>query len=258
MFNKNQIPEKQIAILIDFENIGITSIQSLIDRLSDYGRITIKRAYADWSKVSKNRDQILKLGIEPIHIFRSPTKRKNTCDIRLTIDAIELLFTSPVDTFVIVSSDSDFVPLVNKLRSSGKIVYVACDNSKALDTLKISCDEYFEIEPNKDIQGSGTDSVNKVRKESSTPKTVRKSQTATKPKIDNLIEQQIDIAWSNRTTTNGKSIPGPNAAADVVTVLKIPKLKNSPYKTLQGVLEASHLLKEHWLRNKNTIVRKSI
>jgi uncharacterized protein (TIGR00288 family) len=258
MYNQNQTSEKQIAVLIDFENIGLTDIRSLFDRISENGRITVKIAYADWSKASKSRDQILELGIEPIHIFRSPSKRKNTCDIRLTIDAIELLFSTPVDTFVIVSSDSDFVPLVNKLRSSGKIVYVACDNSKALDTLRISCDKYFEIEPNKGIQEIGAESANIANKKPNTPKTVKKAQTATKPLIDNIIEQQIDQAWAKRATANGKSIPGPNAAGDVVTILKIDKLKNSPYKTLQGVLEASPLLKEHWLRKKNTIFRKFI
>ena len=108
--------DEQIAVLIDYENVGLNTIQKLFDELANFGKITLKRAYADWSKANNSRDQILELGIEPVHIFRSPSKRKNTCDIRLTIDAIELLFTSSIDTFVIVSSDSDFVPLVNKLR----------------------------------------------------------------------------------------------------------------------------------------------
>ena len=115
----------QVAVLIDFENVGLSSVRWLFDQVSDMGRITIRRAYADWSAAagkrdqSQQRDQLLELGIEPIHLFHS-VSGKNSSDIRLAIDAIELMYLSPVDTFVIVSSDTDFVPLVSKLRAAGR------------------------------------------------------------------------------------------------------------------------------------------
>src|SRR3990172_11200006 len=105
--------DRQIAALIDFENVGLDSIQWLFDQISDIGRIIVKRAYADWSDAGNKRDQLLELGIEPIQQFHGGPIGKNSSDIRLAIDAIELLHQSPIDTFVIVSSDSDFIPPVN-------------------------------------------------------------------------------------------------------------------------------------------------
>ncbi len=135
--------ESQIAVLIDFENVGIESIQGLFDQLSNIGRIIIKRAYADWSKSKSPREQLFKLGIEPILIFRSTKSGKNASDIRLTIDATELLYQSSVDTFVIVSSDTDFIPLINKLRSAGKVVIGAGKNETKSDNLIRACDRYI-------------------------------------------------------------------------------------------------------------------
>ncbi|MFC1965196.1 NYN domain-containing protein [Chloroflexota bacterium] len=138
--------DMQIAVLIDFENVGLSSIQWLFDQISDVGRIIVKRAYADWSVASNRRDQLLELGIEPIQLFRSASGGKNSSDIRLAIDAVDLLYSSPVDTFVIVSSDSDFVPLVSKLRAAGKTVFGAGERAKTPATLVKSCDRYFYID----------------------------------------------------------------------------------------------------------------
>ncbi len=144
--------DRQIAVLIDFENVGLKSIQWLFDQVSDVGRIIVRRAYADWSLASNRRDQLFELGIEPIQLFRSVSGGKNSSDIRLAIDAVDLLYSSPVDTFVIVSSDSDFVPLISKLRSAGKTVFGAGEQAKALPTLVKSCDRYFYLGQDEDTQ----------------------------------------------------------------------------------------------------------
>jgi len=138
--------EHQIAVLIDLENVGLNSIQWLFDQISDIGRITIKRAYADWSSARNSREQVLQLGIEPIHLFHAGGSGKNSSDIRLVIDAVDLLYQSPIDTFVIVSSDSDFVPLVSKLRAGGKSVIGAGRQATAARSLVISCDRYFYLD----------------------------------------------------------------------------------------------------------------
>ena len=144
---KREIPvEQQLAVLIDFENTGLQSIQWLFDQISDIGRIIVKKAYADWSVARDKRDQLLELGVEPVHLFRSSGGGKNSSDILLTIEAIELLHQSPVDTFVIVSSDSDFAPLVSKLRAAGKIVIGAGYEATTSRTLVISCDRYFYLD----------------------------------------------------------------------------------------------------------------
>ncbi len=140
--------DRQIAVLIDFENTGLSSMQWLFDQVSDIGRITVKRAYADWAN-SRNRaagDQLLQLGIEQIHRPPSAAAGKNSSDISLVIDAVELSYQSPVDTFVIVSSDSDFAPLVRKLRASGKTVIGAGRQDAASRTLVISCDRYLYLD----------------------------------------------------------------------------------------------------------------
>jgi uncharacterized protein (TIGR00288 family) len=139
------VADRQLAVLIDFENVGLDSIQWLFDQLSHVGRIIVKRAYGDWSSAGSRRDQLLQLGIEPIQLFHA-AQSKNSSDIRLAIDAVELLYQSPVDTFVIVSSDSDFVSLVNRLRAAGKSVIGAGREETTPHSLVISCDRYYYLE----------------------------------------------------------------------------------------------------------------
>lgn len=138
--------DSNLAVLIDYENVGLDAIQRLLDQLSDVGRVIIRRAYGDWSVQRNKQDQLLELGIEPIHQYHSNKSGKNSSDIRLAIEAIDLLYNNPVDTFVIVSSDSDFVPLVGKLRSSGKSVIVAGRREATSPTLIKSCDRYIFLD----------------------------------------------------------------------------------------------------------------
>jgi len=138
--------EPNVAVLLDYENVGLDSIQYLLDQLSDVGRLIIKRAYADWSVERNKRDQLLEMGIEAIHHFRSTRSGKNSSDICLAIDAVDLLHGAPIDTFVIVSSDSDFVPLVSKLRGAGKSVIGAGRREAVSPTLVKSCDQYIYLE----------------------------------------------------------------------------------------------------------------
>jgi uncharacterized protein (TIGR00288 family) len=140
------LPEAQIAVLIDYENVGLDAIQHLFDQLSDMGRIIVKRAYADWSAAGRRRDQVLELGIEAVHHFHAAKYAKNSSDISLAIDAVELLYRSPVDTFVIVSADSDFVSLVSKLRAAGKTVLGAGRRDVVSPTLVKSCDRYIFLD----------------------------------------------------------------------------------------------------------------
>ena len=150
--------DRQVAVLIDDENVGLGSVEWLFDQVSNLGRILIRRAYSDVSKGGTPRDQLLELGIESVHVFQSSSSGKNASDIRLTIDAIDLLYSSPVDTFVVVSGDADFVPLVNKLRSSGKMVIGAGRQKSTSATLVKACDRYFYLD-----QHEKSDEVSKPR-----------------------------------------------------------------------------------------------
>ena len=138
--------QKNVAVLIDFENVGDSSLDNLFDTISDIGRTIIKRAYADWSQVKQTSVvHLQKLGIEAIQNFHASNSAKNSSDIRLAIDAIELVYRSDVDAFVIVSADSDFVPLVNQLRASGKTVVGAGRQDVVSPSLVRSCDRYIFI-----------------------------------------------------------------------------------------------------------------
>ncbi len=138
--------DSQIAVLIDFENVGLSSVQRLFDQISDVGRVIVKRAYGDWSEARSHRDRILELAIEPIHLFHSVRSGKNSSDLRLAIDAVDLLYQAAVDTFVIVSTDSDFVPLVSRLRAAGKTVIGAGPKATAPRTLVIACDRFLYLD----------------------------------------------------------------------------------------------------------------
>lgn len=138
--------EREIGVLIDYENVGLGSINSLFDQVSDIGRIIIKRAYADWSKAGGTAEQMLELGIEAKQHFRGSGSGKNASDISLAIDAVDLLHRSPVDTFVIVSSDTDFVPLVSTLRAAGKMVIGAGRRGVVSPALVHSCDRYIFLD----------------------------------------------------------------------------------------------------------------
>jgi uncharacterized protein (TIGR00288 family) len=173
MTTSGQTADAQLAVLIDFENVGLNSIQWLFDQLSHVGRVIVKRAYGDWSAAGSKRDQLLELGIEPIQLFHA-AKSKNSSDIRLAIDAVDLLYQSPVDTFVVVSSDSDFVSLVNRLRAAGKAVIGAGREETAPHSLVISCDRYYYLE-----------------KTGRRPKGVR---TGRKRKRDNLLPRAIEAS----------------------------------------------------------------
>jgi len=137
----------QLGVLIDYENVGLGSIQWLFDEISSLGRIIYRRAYTDWAKAGGQRDRLLELGIEPVQVFQASGSGKNSSDIRLVMDAVELLYQSPyVDTFVIVSADADFVPIVNKLRSAGKTVIGAGRRKAASKMLIKSCDRYYYLD----------------------------------------------------------------------------------------------------------------
>ena len=147
--------ETQLAVLIDFENVGPSHIRWLLDQVSEVGRIAVKRAYGDWS-TGKGSGALLELGIEPVQVFRTGSSGKNASDIRLTIDAIDLLHQSPVDVFVLASSDTDFIPLVSKLRAAGKMVIGAGRESAVGASLVKSCDRYHFLDRVEQVRRQGS------------------------------------------------------------------------------------------------------
>jgi len=144
----------QLAIFIDFENIALWAereffdfkVTSLIEYLQSRGPSVVKRAYADWSRFSRYRDEMMNNSIDLIQIY-SVRSGKNRADIRMAIDAFEIALTrTQIQTFVIISGDSDFSPLVAKLREYGHYTIGIGPRGSTHDLLVRSCDEFIYLE----------------------------------------------------------------------------------------------------------------
>ena len=144
--------ERTLAVFFDFENIGIGlnhrrdrfEINKVVERLVEKGKIVAKKAYADWSRFANYTAPLHEAAIELIEIPRRGQTGKNSADIRLVVDAMDLAYSKEhIDTFVIVSGDSDFSPLVSKLKELGKHVIGLGLAEATSDLLRDNCDEFI-------------------------------------------------------------------------------------------------------------------
>jgi uncharacterized protein (TIGR00288 family) len=115
---------RNVALLIDADNASARDLDPVLTVLAELGTVNVRRAYANWSKPALKgwRDMITRHGIEPQQQF-DITKGKNATDMKMTIDAMDLLFRGRVTAFGIMSSDSDFMPLAMRIRQDGLPVY---------------------------------------------------------------------------------------------------------------------------------------
>jgi uncharacterized protein (TIGR00288 family) len=157
-----------LAVFIDFENIALGMrgrsdqtfhVQRVLQRLLEKGNILVKRAYADWSRFSSYTKPFHEAAIELIEIPRRGESGKNSADIRMCVDAMDLCYGKEhIDTFVLVSGDSDFSPLVSKLRENGKRVIGLGLRGSTSELLVASCDEflfYESLEPQQSLKPEG-------------------------------------------------------------------------------------------------------
>ena len=137
---------KTIALLIDADNASHNGIDPVLTVLAELGQVNIRRAYGNWAKPAlSNWNKIThRYGLQPMQQF-DLTKGKNATDIAMAIDAIDLLNAGKVDGFGIMSSDSDFTPLVTRLRQDGLIVY-GFGSAKAPDAFKTACTRYIDVD----------------------------------------------------------------------------------------------------------------
>src|SRR3954470_18653874 len=147
--------ERSLAVFIDFENMGLGfngrrdrfEIAKVLERLVEKGKIVAKKAYADWSRFGMYTGALHEAAIELVEIPRRGMSGKNSADIRLVVDAIDLAYSKDhIDTFVIVSGDSDFSPLVSKLKELGKHVIGLGLVDATSDLLRDNCDEFIYYE----------------------------------------------------------------------------------------------------------------
>ena len=145
--------EPLIAIFVDYENIAIgardskwrtVNIDLILKRLLEKGRIVYKRAYCDWSQYRGDVREFHARGIELVDIPRSKMSGKNSADIRMVVDALDLCYSKEhIEIFALLTGDSDFSPLVSKLKANHKRV-IGCGVKNSTSTLLMtSCDEFL-------------------------------------------------------------------------------------------------------------------
>jgi uncharacterized LabA/DUF88 family protein len=192
--------EQRLAVFIDFENIALGvrdakyqkfDINLVLQRLIEKGRIVFKKAYADWTRYSEYKREFHEAAIELVDIPQRGYTGKNSADIRMVVDAMDLVGAKAhITTFVILSGDSDFSPLVSKLKESDKSVLGVGVKSSTSNLLISNCDEFIFYE----------DLVRESRELPSIENLPKKQQDVFRLMLDSiqaLQRENYDVIWGS-------------------------------------------------------------
>jgi uncharacterized protein (TIGR00288 family) len=187
--------EPLIAVFVDFENLAIGvrdmkagkfQIQLILKRLLEKGRLVFKRAYCDWRNYEDSVREFHGQGIELIDVPQTRMSGKNSADIRMVVDAMDLCYSKEhIDTFALLSGDSDFSPLVSKLKENNRRVIGCGVKSSTSDLLIANCDEFIYYD----------DLIRTARKTPKTPKVAKKDETE-EDKKQEAIERVVEVVHS--------------------------------------------------------------
>ena len=149
------IPHGNIALLIDADNAQAAALDDVLTILAELGSVNIRRAYCNWNKAGLKSWVALmqRHAIEPQQQF-DITKGKNATDMKMTIDAMDLLYSNRVDGFGIMSSDSDFMPVAMRIRQNGLPVY-GFGSSRTPEGFRQACTRFIDLQTlkeNQDVQ----------------------------------------------------------------------------------------------------------
>ena len=180
---------RSMALFCDFENVALGvrdlhtdafDIAKVLERLLLKGNILVKKAYCDWERYREFKKDMHEAAFEMIEIPHVRQSGKNSADIRMVVDALDLCYTKAhVDTFVIISGDSDFSPLVSKLRENNKVVIGVGVKKSSSDLLIANCDEFIFYD---DLVRE------KTRKQSRKKKPAASTTNKTAPEGDRTVE----------------------------------------------------------------------
>ncbi len=197
------------ALLIDFDNVtmGIrselqTELKNLLSSDIVKGKVSVQRAYADWRRYPQYIVPLAESSIDMIMATAYGSAKKNATDIRLAVDAMELVFTRPeIGTFILLSGDSDFASLVTKLKEYGKYVIGVGIRESSSDLLVMNCDEYYSYNALAGLVKSGEEEV--VKKdpwELVTEAITRMKRNGDVMRADRLkqVMQQIDSSFDEK------------------------------------------------------------
>ncbi len=186
-------PTRNLAVFCDFENIALGvrdmryeafDIQKVLERLLLKGNIVVKKAYCDWGRYKEFKPPMHEAAFELIDIPHVRMSGKNSADIRMVVDALDLCYTKGhVDTFVLLSGDSDFSPLVSKLRENNKMVIGVGVKSSTSDLLMANCDEFIFYD----------DLIRTKPKKPAKKKTSRKKKKAASSPVDDKKQEAFDL-----------------------------------------------------------------
>lgn len=182
-----------LALFCDFENIALGvrdaryeafDIQKVLEKLLLKGNIVVKKAYCDWGRYREFKPPMHEAAFELIDIPHVRQSGKNSADIRMVVDALDLCYTKlHVDTFVIISGDSDFSPLVSKLRENDKTVIGVGVKSSTSDLLMSNCDEFIFYD----------DLIRKPKRKASKKKASKKKKKAAEKVVDDKQQEALDL-----------------------------------------------------------------
>ena len=207
--------EPLIAVFVDFENLAIGvremkagkfQIQLVLKRLLEKGRIVYKRAYCDWRHYEDSMREFHAQGVEMIDIPQTKISGKNSADIRMVVDALDLCYSKQhIDTFALLSGDSDFSPLVSKLKENDRRVIGCGVKSSTSDLLIANCDEFIYYD---DLIRKALHSRKLASKETpddkKTPRPPRKeAPSPTRSTKPSSACWRSFIPWSRTTTPSG-------------------------------------------------------
>jgi uncharacterized protein (TIGR00288 family) len=200
---RNPSDEPLIAVFVDFENLaigvremsaGTFQIQLVLKRLLEKGRIVYKRAYCDWSHYKDAVQEFHGQGVELIDIPQRRMSGKNSADIRMVVDALDLCYSKDhIDVFALLSGDSDFSPLVSKLKENNKRVIGCGVKSSTSDLLIANCDEFLYYD----------DLIRTAKKTRAGPKKGRPEEDKKQEAFDRVlevlhsVEQDYDPLWGS-------------------------------------------------------------
>lgn len=220
--------EERIALFLDFENLALGArdrgeklqMGPIMDALSERGRLVIRRAYADWNLFSEHRQDLVGQRIEMIEVpQRTGMVRKNAADIKLAVDALEFAFERDfITTFVVASGDSDFTPLVLKLRElNRRVIGVGVEGSTS-ELLPGACDEFLFYER---LLGTGSGKR--------TPKRGGKKAPASNGDVADTDEPTSDLSQLARLTTKTLTgLQGSTTGSVLSSTVKRALLRKDP------------------------------
>lgn len=194
--------DRNLALFCDFENIALgvrdTHIESfdigpVLERLLLKGSIVVKKAYCDWDRYKKFKPGMHEAAFELIEIPHVKMSGKNSADIRMVVDALDLCYTKEhIDTFVIISGDSDFSPLVSKLRENAKTVIGVGVKQSTSDLLIANCDEFIFYDDLVPKTGDGAKTAQKKRSKKVSKRTRKKSTQKKADPAQEAIDQVVE------------------------------------------------------------------